>query len=454
MILFNLGSVQSYIGLEPAKSAVEFVNKAIKALPNLAGRAEVHIGTATDLDQLSGLRPDLAMHMQKASLCDASTGHPKPLVPFYIDFPPDSDCATLIEACSSLVKRFGMFRPVVVEAVGELYQVVLEHFDLRIDVVETEDNAHAATNDFMDRILEKPVHLGQPLIQFAILKQASSVRVLLCLSYALYDGLNLEHVVRDLHMLYKARSLLPATQFSRYMQYMDHMRKAGCDFWRDVIQDTPITVLGDVGANYGGRELQVGAARTLHAIKIIGIPLQAVRSSSSSRITQATVFNAACALALSRETGATDVVFGRIVSGRQGLPVSWENIVGPCANAVPVRARIDDNESDDHDHNHRQMPRDMQDHCTNWPATANNYACCVTYHDFSYRPESEMEQQRVEMGVLARKDALLKEEPVYDLGIAGEVEPDGVHLQVTVVAKMRLFSKERASYLMEEVCTD
>ncbi|KAM3428600.1 hypothetical protein MY4824_008748 [Beauveria thailandica] len=61
MILFNLGSVQSYVGLEPAKSAVEFVNKAIKALPNLAGRAEVHIGTATDLDQLSGLRPDLVI---------------------------------------------------------------------------------------------------------------------------------------------------------------------------------------------------------------------------------------------------------------------------------------------------------------------------------------------------------------------------------------------------------
>ncbi|KAM3430908.1 hypothetical protein NHJ13734_007541 [Beauveria thailandica] len=361
------------------------------------------------------------MHMQKASSCDASTGHPRPLVSFYIDFPPDSDCATLIEACSSLVKRFDMFRTVVVEAVGELYQVVLEHFNLRIDVVETEDNAHAATNDFMDRILEEPVHLGTSL---------------LCLSYALYDGLSLEHVVRDLYMLYKGRSLLPATQFSRYMQYMDHMRKAGCDFWRDVIQDTPITVLGDVGAGHGSRELQVGAARTLHATKIIDIPLQAVRSCS---ITQATVFNAACALAPSRETGAT----------------------------TSLRAPIDD-KSDDHDHNHRQMPRDMQDQyllslpfdtldfdqvrrsCTNRPATASNYACCVTYHDFAYHPEGEMEQQRVEMGVLARKDALLKEEPVYDLGIAGEVEPDGVHLQVTVVAKTRLFSKERASYLMEE----
>ncbi|KAM3507048.1 hypothetical protein MY11210_007315 [Beauveria gryllotalpidicola] len=191
------------------------------------------------------------------------------------------------------------------------------------------------------------------------------------------------------------------------------------------IRTVQLCVFGDVGGGGGGCELEVGAARTLHATKMISIPLQAVRSSI---ITQATVFNAACALVLSRETGAKDVVFGRIVSGRQGLPVSWQNIVGPCTNAVPVATRA------------------------GWPATANNYACCVTYHDFSYHPESEMEQQRVEMGVLARKDALQKEEPVYDMGIAGEVEPDGVHLQVTVAAKTRLFGRERAAYLMEEVC--
>ncbi|KAM3507050.1 hypothetical protein MY11210_007317 [Beauveria gryllotalpidicola] len=314
-----------------------------------------------------------------------------------------------------------MFRTLVVEAAGGLYQVVLEHMDLTIDVVETEHNVHAATNDFVDRLLEEPVHLGQPLIQFTILKQASS------------------HVVRDLHMLYKGRSLLPANQFSRYMQYMDHTRKAGCDFWRNVIQDTPISVFGDVGGGGGGCELEVGAARTLHATKMISIPLQAVRSSI---ITQATVFNAACALVLSRETGAKDVVFGRIVSGRQGLPVSWQNIVGPCTNAVP-------------------MLRDMQDQyllslpfeMLGFDEVRRSYTGWLAGDGEQLRVlrDSEMEQQRVEMGVLARKDALQKEEPVYDMGIAGEVEPDGVHLQVTVAAKTRLFGRERAAYLMEEL---
>ncbi|KAK8148017.1 hypothetical protein G3M48_000544 [Beauveria asiatica] len=537
MILFNLGSVQSYVGLEPAKSAVEFVNKAIKALPNLAGRAEVHIGTATDLDQLSGLRPDLHVEIlpknmeatnELSAYRYAAVVHlrdlesERPVYPIAFQMRSGVLGAHLWLLASAETVAVGriphdktIFERLIVESLDDtrsdasqrrldgapwisavrsdaesraslsmpdLVQLAAESgFQVQFPDDNQLRDAATLTNRPLQRLQRRrvaaqirqrlqalvpsymiPAKIGPcsslvkrfDMFRPVVVEAASSVRVLLCLFHALYDGLSLEHVVRDLHMLYKGRSLLPATQFLRYMQYMDYTREAGCDFWRDVIQDTPITVLGDVGANHGGRELQVGAARTLHATKIIGIPLQAVRSSSSSSITQAPVFNAACALVLSRETGAKDVVFGRIVLGRQGLPVSWENIVGPCANAVPVRARIDDNESDDHDHNHRQMPRDMQGHCTNWPATANNYACCVTYHDFAYHPEGEMEQQRVEMGVLARKDALLKEEPVYDLGIAGEVEPDGVHLQVTVVAKTRLFSKERASCLMEQVCRE
>ncbi|KAJ2979739.1 hypothetical protein NQ176_g3070 [Zarea fungicola] len=397
-------------------------------------------------------------HMQKGFLRDASTTHPKPLVPFYVDFPPDSDPPSLARACASLIKNYDIFRTIFVEAAGELYQVALEHLDLAIDIIETEENVHTASSDFVDRIGKEPVRLGQPMIRITILKQISSVRVLLWLSHALYDGLSLEHIVRDLHILSRGKSLPPPNQFSQYMQYVAHTRTDGYGFWRDVIQNVPITTLSDTSS--GGSEPEVGAARALHVSKVVSIPLQAIRSS----ITQATVFNASCAVVLSKETGAADVVFGRIVSGRQGLPISWQNIIGPCTNAVPVRARVDG------EGNHQQMLQDMQDQyllslpfetvgfdeirrrCTDWPATATNYGCCVTYHNFEYHPESEVDQQRVEMGVLAKKAELQKEEPLYDFAIAGEVEPDGAHLQVTVVAKARLFSEMRAKYLLEEVC--
>ncbi|RBR23809.1 uncharacterized protein FIESC28_03425 [Fusarium coffeatum] len=397
--------------------------------------------------------------MQKSFLFSPGTGSPRPLTPFYIDFPVDSDPATLLNACHSLIQHIEMFRTVFVLAPGHLYQVVLKHLDVPIETIVTNQNVNTATNDFLDKHAQDPIRLGESLIRIAILKQSSSVRVLLRLSHALYDGLSLEPIVRNLHILFNGMSLLPPTQFRRYMEYTANSREKGFEFWRDVIGDSPMTVLSDTSNAACRRE--VSPSKAMHLSKVVDVPTKAIRSSIA---TQATVFNSACALVLSKESGSSDVVFGRIVSGRQGLPVNCQDIIGPCTNAVPVRAHISPDE------NNHQLLRDMQDqylrslpfetlgfeeikrNCTDWPDSTTNFACCVTYHNFEYHPESEVEQQRVEMGVLSKHVELRKDEPLYDLAIAGEVEPDGINLKVTVIARAHLFKEERVQYFLEEVC--
>ncbi|KAK2670545.1 Polyketide synthase, phosphopantetheine-binding domain [Fusarium oxysporum f. sp. vasinfectum] len=397
--------------------------------------------------------------MQKSFLFSPGTGSPRPLTPFYIDFPVDSDPVTLVNACHSLVQHIDMFRTVFVLASDQLYQVVLKHLDVPIETIVTNQNVNTATNDFLDEHAQDPIRLGESLIRIAILKQSSSVRVLLRLSHALYDGLSLEPIVRNLHILFNGMSLLPPTQFRRYMEYTANSQEKGFEFWRDVIGDSPMTALSDT-SNVACRR-EVAPSKALHLSKIVSVPSQAIRSSIA---TQATVFNSACALVLSKESGSSDVVFGRIVSGRQGLPVNCQDIIGPCTNAVPVRAHIGTDE------NHHQMLRDMQDqylrslpfetlgfeeikrNCTDWSEATANFACCVTYHNFEYHPESEVEQQRVEMGVLSKHVELRKDEPLYDLAIAGEVEPDGMSLKVTIIARAHLFEEERVQYFLEEVC--
>jgi acyl carrier protein len=397
--------------------------------------------------------------MQKSFLFSPGTGSPMPLTPFYIDFPPDSDTATLIRACHSLVQHIDMFRTVFVVASGELYQVVLKYLEVPFEIIETEQNVNTATSDFLDEHAQDPIRLGESLIRIAILQQSSSLRVLLRLSHALYDGLSLEPIVRNLHVLFNGMALPAPAQFRRYMEYTANSRQQGFEFWRDVIGGSPMTVLSDTSNAVCHQE--VAPSRALHMSKIISVPSQAIRSSIA---TQATVFNYACALVLSDESGSSDVVFGRIVSGRQGLPVDCQDIIGPCTNAVPVRAHIGTDE------NHHQMLRDMQDqylrslpfetlgfeeikrNCTDWSEATTNYACCVTYHNFEYHPVSEVEQQRVEMGVLSKHVELRKDEPLYDLAIAGEIEPDGMNLKVTIIARAQLFDEERVGYFLEEVC--
>ncbi|RAK94915.1 non-ribosomal peptide synthetase [Aspergillus ibericus CBS 121593] len=65
MILFNLAEgLQSYVGLEPVKSIVEFVHETIDKLnPTLAEKVTLHVGTATDLDKIAvtDVSPDLVV---------------------------------------------------------------------------------------------------------------------------------------------------------------------------------------------------------------------------------------------------------------------------------------------------------------------------------------------------------------------------------------------------------
>ncbi|KAH9859240.1 hypothetical protein J1614_012225, partial [Plenodomus biglobosus] len=62
MVLFNLGEgLQSYIGLEPSKSAAKFVTNTVKSIPSMADKVKVHVGTATGIARLCGLRPGLVI---------------------------------------------------------------------------------------------------------------------------------------------------------------------------------------------------------------------------------------------------------------------------------------------------------------------------------------------------------------------------------------------------------
>lgn len=53
MVLFNLGDgLQSYVGIDPSRNAIQFVEKTAKSIPALAGKVYMYKGTAVDVDRL------------------------------------------------------------------------------------------------------------------------------------------------------------------------------------------------------------------------------------------------------------------------------------------------------------------------------------------------------------------------------------------------------------------
>ncbi|KAL8999568.1 MAG: hypothetical protein Q9169_001657 [Polycauliona sp. 2 TL-2023] len=62
MILFSIAnSLQSYLGLEPSRKAVDFVNATASSIPGLAAKVQVHQGTATDLQLLGVVSPSVVV---------------------------------------------------------------------------------------------------------------------------------------------------------------------------------------------------------------------------------------------------------------------------------------------------------------------------------------------------------------------------------------------------------
>ncbi|KAI1173077.1 acetyl-CoA synthetase-like protein [Nemania sp. FL0916] len=63
MILFNLGEgLRSYVGLDPSQRAVDFITKASRSIPELAGKVRMFKANASELHQLTGpISPNLVV---------------------------------------------------------------------------------------------------------------------------------------------------------------------------------------------------------------------------------------------------------------------------------------------------------------------------------------------------------------------------------------------------------
>ncbi|KAI0544323.1 hypothetical protein F4679DRAFT_565477 [Xylaria curta] len=398
-----------------------------------------------------------ATRLQKRYLDNPATGNPWPLMPFNIDFPPESDFDRLTRACKSLIEHFDIFRTVFVEARGELYQVVLKHLDVPIEIIENEEDIDAATRTFLDEASQHPVTQGQPLLRISILrKRGSHLRVILRMSHVFYDGMSLEPILQALHALYIGDNLPTPPRFLEYMQHWANSRKDGYEFWRSILHDSTMTTMENISASAGQQATPIGT----HLVsKAIDVPLQA------GSITQATVFTTACALMLSKELGSNDILFGRLTSGRQGLPITCQDLVGPCANQIPTRVRIDSGINprelltEVQDQYVNSIPfetlgfDEIRDNCTSWGEEIKNYSCCVAYQSFDASPVSQMQGRRVHMGVLPQDDNVVAQGSVHDLVIIGDVDPKGSSLNIIIFASRLVWDEERkVRNMLEELC--
>lgn len=298
-----------------------------EVLPQLGG---VEHGSISDILSLAPY--------QASAVEQALETPPGQLYHFYMNFPSSIQTSRLKLCCAKLVDQFDILRTVFIRSRGQLWQVILNKLDIPFDCYETEDARMDSTfEQLCDQDLKIPQRLGRSFLGFAMLKNFQSTRLVFRLSHAQYDGISLSQMVNAFGAFYREEQIWsnPSSSFASFIEFSRSRKQQALDYWRSFLKDSSVTTIPATSAGLAANKHS--AANDQAAITLKSY-LPALKKHPG--ITPAAIFTAACADMLHTITGSTDILFGRLVSGRAGLPADLQDVVGCCINVVPVRVRF------------------------------------------------------------------------------------------------------------------
>lgn len=296
----------------------------------------------------------------------------------------------LYSTCAELYNAIEIFKTVFVpgDARPAMHAVVLKDIQPDITTEEVNGSFDECMYSFYKYDLSRSLSLRQPLTAFAIFHHSSTdeTRLVVRMSHAHYDGLSLSMIAEALAAIYEQRQLPQLVPFSQFIRESSARTTADYQYWRNILQGSSMSVLSPDSPSCDGHSLP-GRTKVSMVIPIV---------KARECITAATIIYASWAHVLSALTGSTDVVFGHLVSVRNSVDASYNNVIGPCINYVPVRATVQENEP-------RRLLSELQDqyiqslqhqalglskivyHCTDWPVNTV-YGSTVHYQNIEEEP--------------------------------------------------------------------
>ncbi|MFJ7048679.1 non-ribosomal peptide synthase/polyketide synthase [Streptomyces sp. NPDC101112] len=175
-----------------------------------------------------------------------------------------------------------------------------------------------------------------PLLRFTALGN----RLVLTHHHLLLDGWSLPLLVRELFTLYGGDGPAPVAPYRDYLAWLAGQDRAACAAaWGEELAGLAApTLLAPAGATADGHGVH---EVTLHEEVTEALTARA----RAHRLTLSTVVQGLWALLLSGLTGRDDVVFGATVAGRPAELPGAESMVGLFVNTLPVRVRVDRDET-------------------------------------------------------------------------------------------------------------
>ncbi|KAI1845667.1 hypothetical protein JX266_008278 [Neoarthrinium moseri] len=247
---------------------------------------------------------------------------------FYFDLPNNIDHSRLQQVCVEMAENVPILRTLFIKHAGGFLQVVLKSLEPQIDIYNSQEDIDQLMARLFKEDLANLPTLGRPFHRFMIARTPTHSRLLLRLSHTQEDGLSRIALVQLLATLYEGRSPPEIVSYSKFMHHLKQHHEEDAKYWRSMLASTQPTYIWDTAKQ-----------PPMKGSGVIRIE-ETIPHFRTEGVTPATLFNAACALLLSSMTNSTDIIFGRMTSGRTGLDAEFQNLIGPTLNIIPLRVHL------------------------------------------------------------------------------------------------------------------
>ncbi|PNP38749.1 hypothetical protein TGAMA5MH_09314 [Trichoderma gamsii] len=350
------------------------ISSLLETIPKLL---DPDIISFTDVYPVTTVQADfIEMAMRKTPLSCAA---------MYFDFPGDMTDVELVTACSILWDKFDILRAIFIQYEGAFFHVISDAIEVPVCIHPIERDLESS--QLHPKILSQPLQLGKPFTMFHIQRSVQGpVRLTIRIAHAQYDGMSLGPLLTTLSALLSHQLPPSVPQFSQYIKHMQYLEEKSFPFWKSFLEKSqPLQMPMP-------RNLEHSTGKALRLSRTIPAP------GRIDRTTSATVFIAACAHALAKFTHSTDLVFGLTVSGRSSLSAELKDVMGPCLNIVPIRAKVQqetllrDVISQVQSQRHHSVAyeaagsKNLLQDCTDWPPSLRRYNCIVQFQNIDENP--------------------------------------------------------------------
>lgn len=196
----------------------------------------------------------------------------------------------------------------------------------------TEPSLDAAVRDHLSRVPE-PLDTGIPPLSLALIRYRSSNFLSFICHHALYDGVAMECLWREVEALARGEQLQPAASYAPFIHEIMNTPQDDENFWKSQFANFRPSLLLP---KFNGKAMeQVTHTVTVHGslhgaqdrIKSLGLSLLSACQATVARI-------------LAVVTNNSDVCFGNVMNGRTVGVEGIERLIAPCFNTVPIRQDI------------------------------------------------------------------------------------------------------------------